>query len=542
MTLINFDLRAVAATGRVPVDGRIRWQATERRTDGGVVLLPEVHAVQLVDGLASADLDPGYYVFTEVHPNGESALRLVPTVGPVNYAALAGIDPATMEPTAQPEAAWYSAINTLEAVAQDAADSAAAAQAAASGSQGSAAGSATAAAGSATAAQGSADSAAGSATAAAGSAATASNHATTAAGHVTAAAQQVTLATNQASAAAGSAVQSADSAVAAAGSKDAAASSASMAESTRTSMVVSGSVDDVTGHLFLGRVAADPVDAGYVVGPPVSVTVGEVETGPETPGATGATGLTGPKGDPGGIVDGTELGTANLNNVTVSGIYKQTLSSANTSLANNYPFTGVMAILTVLRARSTDILQIVEPANGVRAGSVSHRRASADGGSTWSAWRTFASQRLNQDAGRAIYSWDDVINREQLVYGDTGLRSVSALRNANSSAGTAYVRRDGRSVTFHMTGVSMAVTGAGFVSIFDAATALPVGFRPPVGGFRTVAATASGEARLLEFLSDGGIQIYAPSMSVYSASITFQTNDIWPLALPGTAYGAIPNL
>lgn len=106
MTLINFDLRAVAASGRVPVDARIRWQPVERRADGGVVILPEAHSVTLVDGVASADLDPGYYLFQEVTGAGSSAVRLVPAVGPVAYADLVAVDPVTLDPSAAPDPAW----------------------------------------------------------------------------------------------------------------------------------------------------------------------------------------------------------------------------------------------------------------------------------------------------------------------------------------------------------------------------------------------------------------------------------------------------
>lgn len=106
MTVINFDLRAVAATGRVPIDARIRWQPVGRRVDGSVVILPETHSVKLALGLGSADLDPGYYWFTEATTAGSSAVRLVPESGPVDYADLVAVDPATLDPSAVPDPAW----------------------------------------------------------------------------------------------------------------------------------------------------------------------------------------------------------------------------------------------------------------------------------------------------------------------------------------------------------------------------------------------------------------------------------------------------
>jgi lysophospholipase L1-like esterase len=96
----------VDATGRVPVDGRIRWQPVDRRVDGAVVILPEVHGVKLVAGQASAELDPGYYWFTEATAAGSSVLRLVPATGPVAYADLVAVDPVTLDPSAAPDPAW----------------------------------------------------------------------------------------------------------------------------------------------------------------------------------------------------------------------------------------------------------------------------------------------------------------------------------------------------------------------------------------------------------------------------------------------------
>ena len=71
-----------------------------------MVVLPETRGVPLVGGVATADLDPGYYWFTEVTPAGASAVRYVPAGGIVSYAELVEVDPATLEPSAEPSPAW----------------------------------------------------------------------------------------------------------------------------------------------------------------------------------------------------------------------------------------------------------------------------------------------------------------------------------------------------------------------------------------------------------------------------------------------------
>lgn len=106
MTAINVSLTHQNGAGRAPAVGRLSWRPTQRRTDGTVVILPTGSSVDLPAGTATVDLDPGVYWFVESVNGGESAYRVVPDAGPVAYADLAAVDPATLEPSAVPEAAW----------------------------------------------------------------------------------------------------------------------------------------------------------------------------------------------------------------------------------------------------------------------------------------------------------------------------------------------------------------------------------------------------------------------------------------------------
>lgn len=109
MTVVNFSLQEPGASGRTPATGRLTFQRTERRVDGSVLVLPGIFSVPLVAGAATVDLDPGVYFIEEKTPYGESAFRLIPEVGPVNYASLVAIDPATLAP-AEPTPAWVAAL------------------------------------------------------------------------------------------------------------------------------------------------------------------------------------------------------------------------------------------------------------------------------------------------------------------------------------------------------------------------------------------------------------------------------------------------
>ena len=514
MTLVNVDLRVPGAAGNRPAAGRLGWQPTQRRVDGTVVILPVRTSVDLPAGVASAEIDPGVYWFVEDVNGGESAYRIVPDVGPVEYATLAAVDPATLDPESVPPAAWYSYTDTLSALAGTSATAAQEARDAAVLSQDSAQASASAAALSETNAGTSALAAAGSATNANLDATAAGLSADSAAQSELAASGHATNAGNSASAAAGSAAG---------------------AESARGSMVIGGAVDGA-GHLILTRHAANPTDAGYVVGPPITLSITETTTGPDTPGTPGPTGLTGPKGDPGGIVLGTVIDTVDLDTLKTAGVYRRT-STGTGLLALHYPADVDSGVLIVhVRLPDQTIFQEFHTFNRLSSGSRGYYLRTFSG-SVWTAWAFIPSQRVDQTAGRAIYTWDHLNDREQLVYGDTGSRDIVASNGGNGTFAALKVRRVMNMV--EVVCVAWVPNASGNIAPF--AVNLGVGFRSthttPITAIHNNA-PASGVMSNV-----GAITVYSVTSGASVSFVTqYFTPDPWPATLPGVASGAIQNL
>ena len=120
MTVVLVDLRRPDATGvDVPAVGALRWQPTLRRTVGTHITLPDAFTVELVDGRASVDVAPTgldwCWTVREFPRTGIVRHVQVPALGPVNYSALVDVDPKTLEPAAEPEAAWWAAWTALAA-------------------------------------------------------------------------------------------------------------------------------------------------------------------------------------------------------------------------------------------------------------------------------------------------------------------------------------------------------------------------------------------------------------------------------------------
>lgn len=254
-------------------------------------------------------------------------------------------------------------------------------------------------------------------------------------------------------------------------------------------------------------------------------------------GIQGLQGVQGVKGDPGEFTTGTLLGTADLNTITADGIYRQT-AHADATLARNYP-TTMGGILTVMQMQSYLVLQEYTALRGEGTGpSTVYRRELI--ATTWSPWKAYNSTRVSQTAGRAIYQWDDLNNREQLVYGDTGVRVITP------NAGWSVV--SGQSLVLHR--VDNVVTMSGYLTraaeTGSIITTAPMGFRPdrvrafliPYGSL-----TPPVTSLVIEASSSGTITaIGTENLVNHYISVTWTTTDTWPTTLPGTASGTIPNL
>jgi hypothetical protein len=159
----------------------------------------------------------------------------------------------------------------------------------------------------------------------------------------------------------------------------------------------------------------------------------------------------------------------NANTITTPGV--QYVSGGWATTALNWPVASLDGILESFNRGSTSyVTQMFTPLSSTNR--VIYVRRCING--TWASWRALSSQRIDQTAGRAIYTWDDVNNREQLTYGDTGMRDITSLFS-DLSQGSVYLGRTGNMVSLLLSGILFSDTPTEEHSY----TALiPVGFRP----------------------------------------------------------------
>lgn len=227
---------------------------------------------------------------------------------------------------------------------------------------------------------------------------------------------------------------------------------------------------------------------------------------------------------------GASLGTANLNTILTAGVYFQT-TTGNATLAMNYPRESALGTLTVTRTGSSTTVQEYRPTTGLLAKGVYIRRHVTSSG-LWTAWSFIPTQRVDQTAGRAIYTWDDVNNREQLIYGDTGWRELTL---ENGWAGSVRARRIGSTVdvvcTTLVAGSSTLITPLG--SGFRPQQNIPIMARPANIANPPFYGQVTWQTG---YLSLPTAQLYGNQSSQFS----FTTLDPWPTTLPGTPVGSIP--
>lgn len=240
---------------------------------------------------------------------------------------------------------------------------------------------------------------------------------------------------------------------------------------------------------------------------------------------------------------GPNLNTANLNTIVQTGIYRQP-TPANGTTALNYPYANATGELIVYE-QIDDVAVIQEwyPLWTANASRVRYERNLTN--NVWSPWRIYRTSRFSESAGRTVYMWDDINNREQLVYGDTGVRDIlSMINTANATVGTAKLRRVGHQVELRVLGVLYAGTGgtsANNVSILNAA--LPAGFRNE----HTVQVQAfmGDDLQTSAALAFNGSSLTMKYLRTTNPSASFlmqwQTLDSWPTTLPGNPVGSLPN-
>ncbi len=260
----------------------------------------------------------------------------------------------------------------------------------------------------------------------------------------------------------------------------------------------------------------------------------------------------GPKGDPGGFGASTLLATSNLNDIKVAGLYRQD-GGGNATLVANYPAAGSAGVLIVTEMAGLNYLvQEWHPLYGDSRGArVFYKREFTT--PNWSPWRSFVSARVDQTAGRAIYQWDDLNGREQIIYGDTGWRLISPpVVPTKVDSGTAQIRRIGSNVYLRFVDVVLSSAATGYCPIFTS-TDIPVNFRP-FGAERTMQNVGQvnnalaqqvisifGEVAWARQVDNAAVSLTRPTAGL-KGTVQWLTDDAWPTTLPGTAVGSIPNL
>ena len=245
--------------------------------------------------------------------------------------------------------------------------------------------------------------------------------------------------------------------------------------------------------------------------------------------------------------------TTDLNSVTTPGVYRQ--STATDLRALNYPNVSSLGVLRVYTTTNTILQEFTVTTDALQAARGMYMRRMIVSTGSWTAWSFIASQRVDQTAGRAIYIWDDLNNREQLIYGDTGQRSLSSLLSSvwdTSGGSTLHVRRSTYEVYWSFSLRPLVdIPETTVTDILAGGVTLP-GFGNIDDGWygdRQLPAITSAATQPWFFNRQSGSarpQIYAefgpiPAGTWLRGLLAHNTRDIWPTTLPGNAISTIPN-
>jgi len=120
VTLVRIALDVPGPAGDVPAQGGVQARPTRRRTVGDAIVLPSPFAQTLTDGVATVELAPTgadwCWRIDEMTRVPATRYVAVPDVpGPIGYEDLVDVDPATLDPAVEPEAAWTVALDAVDA-------------------------------------------------------------------------------------------------------------------------------------------------------------------------------------------------------------------------------------------------------------------------------------------------------------------------------------------------------------------------------------------------------------------------------------------
>lgn len=224
---------------------------------------------------------------------------------------------------------------------------------------------------------------------------------------------------------------------------------------------------------------------------------------------------------------------SDANQATVEGRWNVPPATANAQ-PNFPPGPLSSGIFSARRFGSTAIIQEYQEATGhmrvfVRTLHPGNNSAYPPG---WRMARPDAA--VSNAVGRVVTVWDAVNNREQMIYGDTGVRNISSLL-AERIGGAVWLTRFGNTVSVVLTDVLIQTEGTRENPLEAQEMALlPSGFRPRTWSHFSTSPHVANEPRGVLFKADGILRVYNPRPDVQlQGTFSFYTHEPWPTSLPG---------
>ncbi|AXH46684.1 hypothetical protein QCN35_gp22 [Arthrobacter phage Synepsis] len=245
----------------------------------------------------------------------------------------------------------------------------------------------------------------------------------------------------------------------------------------------------------------------------------------------------GPKGDPGGLVNPSLISTGyDWNNLVVSGSYYA--PGADMAGMPNSPPSMAIGTNVIVQARNASVVTQWAYTVSNAHSQIQFMRSLVSG--TWGPWKVIRNTAIDNSVGKVVILWDETANRSQMIYGDTGVRSLTL---DNGYLGVLQIRRVGHQV--YLNGAIKRPPGGSINGTF--LISLPDGFKPQTAAWTFFPVRHSPTPNwgtlyrkayelVLEGLTgdtDGGEARF---------EISWTTVQPWPTVLPGSASGSIPNL
>lgn len=143
---------------------------------------------------------------------------------------------------------------------------------------------------------------------------------------------------------------------------------------------------------------------------------------------------------------------------------------------------------------------------------------------------------IDNTVGRRAFAWDRGNTRKQQIYGDTGLRDITALMS-DGAGGNVYLSRTGNVVQLKMYNRTLTAAANSLT--------LPSGFWPDISTlWGNPFYPSNAGNRILISSVTGLVQSFGQSTAAASYfSLSWRTGQPWPTTLPGIAAGGtIPNV